>query len=128
MNKRSGFILVVSVLVLSTVIISIAIASAFGLAGSQNRFVGIETGLDAQALAESCADIALLKLKLNNNYLGNEVITIGSQSCTIQPVIAGPPAEIETEATVNGRPYRLHIEISDLAAFTISQWQRVSAF
>lgn len=127
-NPRSGFILIISVLVLSTVIAVIAASAAFGLAGSELRGDELDASTDAKALAEGCAETALFKLRNDTNYVGNETLTIGTGSCTIRPIIVGPPLTIETQATANTRVYRLRVEVSDTATFTIGKWQRVATF
>jgi Tfp pilus assembly protein PilX len=127
-NQPRGFILVVSVLVLSTILVVIGIATAFGIAGVQNRALEIETQIAARALAEACAEAALMELRLDDAYAGNETKMIGGASCTIRPIQPGPPAILETEATSSGSVYRLRIEISDVANLTITKWQRVSSY
>lgn len=127
-NPRRGFILIISVLVLSAVIAVIAAAAAFGLAGSQLRGVELDNSSDAKGLAEGCAEAALFKRRNDVTYTGNETLTIGTGTCTIRPIIVGPPLIIETQATANTRVYRLHVEVSNTSTFTISKWQRVAAF
>lgn len=126
-NPRNGFILIISVLVLSAVIAVIAAAAAFGLAGSQLRGVELDASSDAKALAEGCAEAALFARRNDDTYAGNETIAIGTGSCTIRPILVGPSLVIETQATANTRVYRLRVEV-DVATFTISNWQRVASF
>ena len=126
--NRPGFILVVSVLVLSSILLVIGIAAAFGIAGIQQRSLGIETNFTARSLSEACVETALMKLRADDAYTGNENIPIGSSSCTIRPIQAGPPTIIQTEATSNGFVYRLQVELASTSDLSITKWQRVVSF
>ena len=128
MNNPRGFTLVISVLVLSTIMLMIAIAAARGLTGELAGGFAVEQEIRAQSLAEGCAESALNALREDHGYAGNETLTIGTGTCTIRPILFGATTTVETAAIVNNHPYRLRIVISNLSPFTISSWERVSVF
>jgi hypothetical protein len=127
MNDRRGYVLLVSVMIIGFMLIGLAIAATRTLVTDHAATIVIEHEDDARALAEGCADQALLKLRDNVNYTGNETVTIGSQTCTIHTILTSP-SRIQTEATVNGQPYRLQVTLSSLSPLTISAWQRQTSF
>lgn len=128
MTNQKGYVLVITVLVLSSVILMLATASAFTLVGVEQRGSEHRQSIQAQSLAEGCMETALLERRLDPGYTGNETITIDGQSCTIRPFIAGsnPPLTIQTEATKNSRTYRVQVKISDTATMTVQSWERVT--
>lgn len=130
MTNQRGYILVVTVLVLSSVILMVATATAFTLAGVEQRDAERRLGFGAQSLAEGCMETALLKRRLDPSYAGNETVTIDGQTCTIRAFItaASPPLTIQTEATKNSRTYRVQVKISNTSTMAVQSWERVSAF
>lgn len=130
MTNRGGYILVVTVLVLSSVLLILATASAFTLVGVQQRDTERRLGVGAQSLAEGCMETALLERRLDSGYAGNETVTIDNQTCTIRPFITGvnPPLTIQTEATKNNRTYRVQVKISDTATMTVQSWERIATW
>ncbi len=127
-SPRGGYILIVTVLVVATVLLVLSAAVALGLIGHRTGSRAVDDRVTAQALAESCAEVALLKLKRANTYTGNETMTISGSTCTIHTFSSTLPTTIETEATVNSRPYRLEVTVSSYDPFTVTGWNRVSSF
>ena len=127
MNNQRGYALVISVLVLGTMLLSIAAATAFSLSRTQLREQGWESGMRAQSLAEGCAEYAILQLRLDGTYAGNEEIEIQGEPCTVRPILLGASTTIETEATVDNRVYRLRVEVEP-TDIVIESWKRVITF
>lgn len=129
MNNPRGFAIVGTVLVLCVVIILVAAATALRLASQLSSGTELRQWSDAQRLAEGCAEVALQSLRADPAYAGNENVTIGSNSCTIRPVVtAGAVTTIQTEATVSGHPYRIEIELDDVETVHVTSWKHVTAF
>ena len=87
-KNNSGFIALMSAVILS--IILLLIATNLGMTGLYNRFNILDSELKerSSALAEACADTAILKLANNSGYTGGEIITVsGSDTCTIDSVV-----------------------------------------
>jgi len=86
---EAGFIALMSVLIISITLLGIAFARSnngffarFGALNSEYKRVGL-------GLAESCVNVALLKIAQNASYLpaaGGDTITVGSNTCTIKSV------------------------------------------
>ena len=130
MNKLRGFTLIVSVAIVATVLLLVALSSSRFLIQQLSSSVGLEDHLMAKYLAEGCAEAALASLAADPAvYVGNETLTIGGQSCIIETITTvGSVTTIDTEATVSTRVYRVEVLLSSLDPMTISSWQRVTSF
>jgi hypothetical protein len=127
MTNKSGFALIVTVLIFGSMMLALSAATVFSLSRLQSRERGWESGLKAQSLAEACAEYALLQLRLNDSYTGNENVTIDGSACTIRTITtSGTEKTIQTEATVDSRHYRLQIKTDD--DINVTSWQRVTSF
>lgn len=129
MNKPRGFAIVSTVLVLCIVIILLAAGTALRLANELGQGTDTQRWNEAQRLAEGCAETALMEIRRDPAYAGNETVSFGADTCTIRPVllIAGITV-IQTEATVDGHPYRLEIELDDADAVNVTSWAHVTVF
>ncbi len=127
MPNEHGYALIACVLVITSMMLLAATGIARMQLTTQSSNTTLTNLLMAQALAEGCADTALLELSQDSSYTGDETITIGSDTCIIRPVLSGPTT-IETEASKNGSVYRLRIELSSTNPVTISSWERVAEF
>ena len=81
-----GYIALVTVLIIGAV--GIAIVSAAILSSlSRNQTTLIEQeSKKARALADACSEHALIKLKTDLNYSGNEVLEFKNGKCKILPI------------------------------------------
>jgi len=127
-NSPRGYALLMSVFVVSTILLTLAILAARGLTSSLQSDTGARQQIVAKQLAEGCMEAALLKLKIDNAYAGNETQTINGQTCTIRPIQFSTTTTVETEATVSGYPSRLRVVINDLLTFDVASWERVASF
>lgn len=124
-GNKNGYALLISVIIMTTILLIIATVATRITHDQLVSSVNIQESTKAQALAEGCADIALLRLSQNPAYLGNEIINIQGNTCTIRP-ISGFVVEIQAES--NNRYYLLQITLSSLNPIAISNWQRVDSF
>lgn len=129
MNNRHGFSLIISVTIIGTVLMLVAISSTRVLLQQLSSSVGLEDHIAAKYLAEGCAEQALLRLSEDAQYAGNETITIDGLPCTIRPKeLSGSNTVFTTEVQLNTRVYRLRVELSSISPVTILSWERVSFF
>lgn len=128
MSNPKGFAIVGTVLVLCVVIILVAAATALRLANQLGSGTETRQWTDAQRLAEACAEVALQSMREDSAYAGNETVAIGADTCTVRPVLAGAVTTIQTEATVDGHPYRIEIELDDVETVNVTSWSHVTAF
>ena len=130
MNKipPRGFAIVGTVLVFCVVIILTAAATSLRLANQLGQGTEARQREDAQRLAEGCAETALQSLREDPAYAGNESIAIGTETWAVRPVLSGAVTTIQTEATVDGHPYRIKIELDDLETVHVTSWSHVVDF
>jgi hypothetical protein len=82
-TRKRGFVTLVSVIILGTMGVVIVTGN---ISVVTDNIVGVSTfeqSKQARALADSCAEIAIDKLKVNNTYAGNENITLPFGSCSV---------------------------------------------
>lgn len=126
-SEQKGYITLLSTLFLVT--IGGVVASSLillGLGSSRTSFA-LEQSNQAKALANACAEEALLKLKQDLSYTGNETITLASGTCQIQDVKgAGPNRIIKTIGTVGTIIRKVEVKVKISPSFTLSSWQEVA--
>ncbi len=125
-NNKKGFVTLASVILL--MFIAIAVFTSI-LTINIDSFKGVEAlreGLRAKTLANSCVEIALDKLKLDDTYTGNEVIQITPiDQCEIL-LISGTGNTnrvIRTIGRTDGYVRKIEVSISEINPDTIiSNW------
>lgn len=101
-TDNHGYIAIATAIVIAAIITTVT----FVLAGS--ALLGRYTALiisdkkTSRFLAESCLEVARLKLVQNSGYTGNENIVLGWGSCTIETIMTdGSNRIITSSATFN---------------------------
>lgn len=85
-KTKDGYIALISAIIISALLTIITLTSSFtGFFGRYN-ILESEYKERSSALAEACADTAMVKLGLDPLYLGNETILVASDSCRILPI------------------------------------------
>ena len=116
-KKQEGFIALMSAVVIS--ILVLAITLSLGMSGFFGRFNVLDSEFKERtfALAEACGDVAILKLAQDASYNpSNEVVNVGSDSCTIVSLTtSGSNKIIKTQAIINKAYTNLKITVN---AFT----------
>lgn len=128
-ENNNGFVALIAVLVLSAVGVSVGISLILlGLGSSRSSFA-LEQSNHAKALANACAEEALLKLKQNLSYAGNETLTFTSGTCQIQDVKGtGPNRIIKTTGTVGTIIRKVAVKVKISPSFELTSWQEVADF
>ncbi len=85
MNR--GFLALMSAIIISVILLLIAVN--LSLVGFFTRFniLGTEMKERSSALADSCIDVAQMKLMQDASYAGNASITVGENTCFIGPIV-----------------------------------------
>ncbi len=111
-KNESGFIALMAVIVISAVLLSITFSVSAGGYFTRFNVLNGEFKRISLGLAESCVDVALLKIgEQYTTYTGNETIPVGTQNCKIDPITYAPDpggnpnkkiASISTTASYEG--------------------------
>ena len=130
-KTQEGYIALISVLIISATIFVLAInASLFGVAESD---MGLQKFQSSAAfyLATLCAEDALMKLKDDLKYQGDEILTVDDETCTILPLEGGGNQNrvIMTTGVVGGKVRKIKIEIDQVnPVMKIKSWREVVEF
>lgn len=130
-NRNSGFIAIISVIILSAVILLVSIGVSLRSISAGDSASGGEFSSRALALAEACAEHASLRLANNLSYAGNEnIIVEGSDSCTVLPTegTGNINRVIKAEAMVRGYKRRIRVDIAQVRPYALVSWREVSHF
>ena len=126
-----GYVALISVLIISAILlITVAAVSQFGI-GEALMIMQLNKSAEGDYLTEACAEEALMKLAEDNNYAGNETITINSRSCQILAMEnpGGDTRVIKVISAINNQTKRVRIEVNQLRPQTrVSLWQQVANF
>ena len=130
-NSKSGFVALITAIALSLILILISVT--LNQAGFFTRSTLLESEYKERsvALAEACADNAILRLAVNPNYIGNETLPIGLDSCLIRQIKRGVPSAglgtIETRALFREATTNLRIVVST-STFSVISWDERASF
>ena len=120
---KRGYIALTSILVISFLVM--ALIFAVSLSGFFLR----ENILDAYAktvsleTAEACAYLALLRRAENQDYQGNEVVTVGAETCSISQIqTVGSELQINISATSLGAATKIFVSV-DSTSLSLISWK-----
>ena len=125
MNNH-GYITLTSAIILSLVLMTVSLALSSYSFFSFSNIATNELKERSLALAESCAESALLKLKLDPTYGGNETLTINANQCSILPLeTSGSQTIIKTKGTIQSITSSLEITVT-MSDVTVVSWEQVN--
>jgi len=122
-----GFIALVTVLIIFTT--ALLIGLSVSLLSISEATMGFKKTQSSQAyyLANLCAEEALMKLKENINYSGNEILEIENGNCQILPIEGN--WVIKVSANFQNQIKKMKIIVSQVnPEMIIESWQEVADF
>ena len=95
-KNESGYIALMSVIIISLILL--AFTAVLSMSGYFSRFNALagEYKRVSLGLAESCVNVALLKIAQNPNYTGDETVPVGTNNCNIKLVSYNPASGYDT--------------------------------
>lgn len=129
-TNRRGFAVLFSVIVLGAIGATISIALLTQAIQFERDTVLSAQSTKAQSLANACAEYALNALRADQNYAGNETVSIGDASCVILALDgSGNTKTIKTTSTVGTATRKVRITTSQTTPnIILSQWREVADF
>lgn len=125
-KNRQGFAALTSVLVLGGVALVSSLTASMLFLYESNETEKRSSAVQARTSAYSCANIAMLRLRQNRSYNGNENISVDNVVCSIEGVVAdGAARTAYAQATVNGLTSRIKVEIQDVDYFYLNSWTEI---
>ena len=128
-NRRSGFILLVGILVVGAVGLAVSISVALLGVGFSKTTTSLQQSNQARGLANACAEYGLEKLRESVSYAGNETLTIGSSTCAILSVLGSGNANrtVQASSTVGTVTRKVKVQVLQVAPQVIlTSWQEVA--
>lgn len=130
-KNQKGYIALILVLIISGVTLLVAISA--NLLGISESDMGLQKSQSSQSfyLATLCAEDALMKLKDNLGYPGNETLSIDNGTCDILSVEGSGNQNriIKTTGTYFNQTRKIKITINKVNPKTsIGSWQEVVDF
>ena len=121
-STAEGFIALISAIIISAILLLVATTGS--LSGFYSRFNILDAELKERsvALAEACADHALLRLANDITYTGNETVVVGAQSCTIGTVSGSSQKTFKTQGIFKNFYTNLQITV-DVTTLAVISWQ-----
>ncbi len=123
-----GYIAITSAIIISLLLMAITFALSFSSFFGRHNVFDSQTKEISYALAEACAEKALLNLAQNSSYAGNETITVKSpDTCDILTIeTAGSQKTIKTRATFQKTTTNIKV-VANMPPQIVS-WEEVPNF
>ncbi len=129
-DSSPGYILLLSILVVGTIASAVVVSLVLLGTGAMRTALSIQQSADAIALSEGCSEYALMKLRADPLYVGNEIVTQFQNGGRCKVFAIGGAGNnnriLCTEAEVGTVTRRMEIIIQQLLPKTlIYSWQEV---
>jgi len=122
---KKGFVTLLIVIVLGMIALGLAISFSFHSMQTANNSRNNKYTNLVKALVNSCAEVALYKIRADNNLTGSGDVKIGNNSCAYNISGSGSTKTINVTGSINNSTRRLIVTTSSLNPITISTWQEI---
>lgn len=125
-TRNAGYIAIASAVIISALLLTIVSALSLSMYFVRFNIYDSFAKERSRALAESCADTAMLKLRQSSSYNGNETVTVeAGATCTISTIqTQGSQKIITTGASIQRITTNIKVTVSG-AIPTIVSWEEV---
>jgi len=127
LKKQKGFIAITTVLIISALVLMVGIGVSLESIGEIK--MGLQRSLSSESyyLANLCVEEALMKLKEDSAYLGDEIINLGNGSCTILPIEGN--WTIKISASSSDQVKKIKLIVSQInPEIIVDSWEEVAEF
>lgn len=126
-ETQKGFVALITALVVSAVVLVIGVGLGLGSINEMKMALQKSQSSEAYYLANLCAEEALMKLKEDSAYLGNENINMENGNCTILPIEGN--WIVKVLATASNQTKKMKLIISQInPEIIIDSWEEVADF
>jgi len=108
---RSGATMLLTVLIVGFVALLVTLSTAMRGIGELNMGFAENQSYETLAIADACAQEALLQLSLDDEYTGG-TITVGDGTCTITVTTSGTDRTIDVSATIDRWTRKYTVEVN----------------
>lgn len=130
-ENKKAYIALISILIVGAVALNIAVSSAILSVGQGRNGLLAQNLTEAKGLANACAEKALMDLKDNVDYVGNETVSLGSGQCQIETIenLGGETRLVKVTGRANQITKKIKININQInPTVTITSWLEVDNF
>jgi len=128
-HTASGFILYITVMVLSALMLGFALLGSYMAQARSRTDMGQMQKSSVGFVASSCMEVALQNLGSDNTYTGNATLALDGYSCQIRPIYKqNNQWVVETQAQDGMHTYRQRSRLSSLTPMTVISWVEVPQF
>ena len=125
--SQKGLIALITVLIISVIILVVGLTLSLGSISEMKMGLQKSQSAESYYLANLCVEEALMKLKEDSTYSGNETLNIENGNCHILPIEGN--WMIKVLATASGQTKKLKVVVSEIyLEMIIDSWQEVSEF
>jgi len=123
-KNQQGYIALVTAIILAAIVATVTfLLAGTSLLGRYNTLI-FNDKKASRFLAESCLEVARLKLVQNSSYIGNETVAIGSSSCAIGQIqtAAGVKIILVSASAGNGKTVlKLTVDTANLEEIKLEE-------
>lgn len=124
---QKGFIALTTVLIISAIVLMVGIGLSLRSINEAEMSLQGNLSLQAHYLANLCAEQALMRLKEDSNYTGDETINMENGSCQILPIEGN--WIVKVSATSFDQVNKIKILIDQInPEMIIDSWSEVADF
>ncbi len=130
-QNKNGFIALISLLIIGAVVLLIGTGLSLRSIGETNMSLAQEQSQKAGAMADLCAEQALMKLESVLNYSGNETLTVDGISCTIFTIggVGNTNRTITVQSAVGGYARKVKLAVAQISpTMQITSWEKTPDF
>lgn len=129
-KKQSGFIVLITVLVVGAVSAAIAVSVLWLGVGDSRSSFALEQSNQAKALANACSEEALQQIRDSTPFTGTGNLTLGQGTCTYTVTSqGGANRTVTASGTVGTIVRKVKIIIDTInPAINVTSWQEVADF
>ena len=130
LETQKGFIALMSAVIISVILLLIATNLSLTSFYGRSNILDFELKERSSALAEACADTAILKLANDLGYIpvaGGEDVFVGLDKCTIESVAPGAGSEIIIHTQSDYKDYftNLKIIVDSSDDLSVVSWEEI---
>lgn len=130
-QNQKGIISLILIFIIAFLTLSAILAVSFLSSADLNLALQDQQANQSLYLSQTCAEIALIKLKKDIDYIGNESLDIQGVSCQIRPIlgIGNQNRTVQTMANYQNQVRKIQIKIAKVRPqLQITSWQEVPEF
>lgn len=129
-SKPSGYIALISVLIISTIGLVLGVSFAQEAMETDKTITHSYKGSQALMNATNCAERALMELRDDSAYDGDQAFTLDKGDCYIRPLSSQDSQKIiEVKGTVDNFVSKIRIKVATTTPkIEIISWQEVKDF